>query len=97
MKPIRITAGEGTIPPPSPAYPWGKSMPRASGRLALIALLVGLSGCGGDDVNKPPSNAGTTDYAQESKDRMASMYGAPKAEKAQSNNAADMMRNMYNK
>jgi hypothetical protein len=80
--------------------PWaingGKSMPRALGKLALIALLVGFSGCGDND-NKPPDNAATAEYGKESRDKMAAMYGTPKGEKAKSTNAADMMRNMYNR
>ena len=66
---------------------------RATGTLGPIALLVGISGCGGDDTNKAPSGAGTVEYAKESKDRMAGMYGAPKPEKFKSNNASDMMNN----
>jgi len=71
-------------------------MPVQIRRLALIALLVGFSGCGGES-NNPAPNAATPDYGQETKDKMASMYGPPKVEKPVSNNPADMIRQTYQK
>jgi hypothetical protein len=72
-------------------------MTRALVRLVPLALLAAAAAGCGDNVNKAPEGAGTIDYAQASKDKMASMYGTPKAEKAKSTNAADMMRSMYNR
>ncbi len=68
-------------------------MPRALATLALLGLLVASPGCGGDNSNSVPANASSVDYAKESQDKMAGMYGAPKPEKFKSNNASDLMRN----
>lgn len=67
-------------------------MTRTFATLALLGLLVASPGCG-DKSNSVPANASSVDYAKQSQDKMAEMYGAPKPEKFKSNNASDLMRN----
>lgn len=69
-------------------------MIRRSRELGLAALLVACSGCGG---NSTPVNVGNAENPTKANEEMAKMYGPPKAGNSQPINAADQMRNMYNK
>ncbi len=70
-------------------------MNHRSWALGVAALLIACAGCGGG--NSPSTSINNQESPTKANDEMLKMYGAPKAETSQSTNAADEMRNMYNK